>query len=136
MGFITLAKLTLKVKAVNTVCRLLLILALLAIVFSSCTSTKMVIDKEINREYLSDQLHNGDHIKVTTIENAILLMDVIYFDSINLVGANRNFENVNVPYAEIDTIELKKVNTVKVIIGSLLLGAGILLLIGVSAFYI
>ena len=66
----------------------------------------MVIDKEINREYLSDQLHNGDHIKVTTIENAILLMDVIYFDSINLVGANRNFENVNVPYAEIDTIEL------------------------------
>jgi len=94
----------------------------------------MVIDKEINQENLSNQLHNGDHIKVTTIENTILLMDVIYFDSINLVGASQNFENVTVPYAEIDIIELKK--AVKVLTGSLVVGAGILLLIGVAAFYL
>ena len=121
---------------VNTAYKLPLILVFSAIVFSSCTSTKMVIDKEINQENLSNQLHNGDHIKVTTIENTILLMDVIYFDSINLVGASRNFENVTVSYAEIDIIELKKVNVAKVIIGSLLVGAGILLLIGVSGIYL
>ena len=121
---------------VNTAYKLPLILVFSAIVFSSCTSTKMVIDKEINQENLSNQLHNGDHIKVTTIENTILLMDVIYFDSINLVGASRNFENVTVSYAEIDIIELKKVNAAKVIIGSLLVGAGILLLIGVSGIYL
>jgi len=99
------------------------------IIFSSCTSTKLVIDKDINQENLSSQLNNGDHIKVTTTENKTLKMRVNIFEESNIVGSSgsrgsEKEENVTVPYAEIDVIELKKVNAVKVVLGSALVLGG------------
>lgn len=114
----------------KTPSRLPLLLAFAAIVFSSCTSTKMVIGSEVNQENLSSQLNNGDLITVTTFENKVVRMRVNYFEKTYVAG-HEGSKNVTVPYTQIDVIKLKKVDGVKTALVSVLAVAGITVLITV-----
>jgi len=100
-------------------------------VYSSCTSTKLLIDREINQENLSSQLNNGDQIKVTTIENKVLRMNISSFENTYIAG-HEGSKIETVQYAQIDVIELKKVDGVKTALGLLVVGVVILLIVTLS----
>jgi hypothetical protein len=108
------------------------------IVFSSCTSTKLLIDREINQENLSSQLNPDDLIKVTTTESDVQRIRVIHFENANIVGrvGSKGSERANIviPYTQIDKIELKKVNGVKLALG-LFVVAGIITALALSGPY-